>query len=457
MERQIAQLREALAQAQAAIAELQNQLDEASRKGKRQAAPFRRSASQKKPAGEKKPPGRKPGHPRAARPAPEQVDRTIPVPAEVCPDCGVGLVDKTTHVQYQTDIPPVTPLVTQFHVEVGFCPCCGRRVQGTHPEQTSQALGAAAHTLGPRAVAFAADFKYRLGLPFRKTADLFGRAFGLECCAGALSRATARLADAGRGLVEVLKLQLRGRRVVHADETSWWIGGEKAWLHVLAADDLVLFQVGDRSAQIALDLLGPDFPGVVCCDGYAGYDLFETARCNAHPIRRVRDLLEASRGDRAALEAIQALLFEGLALRDRREDLTDLGYRRLVTLHTSRVATWIEAHREHPDEAVGRLARHLGRYEQEFLRYLNDPTVPATNNVAEGLLRSAVLLRKIGCANRTPRGVKTFEILSSLLATFRRRNRDFVDWAMELLQGVSPKYVPPEFLPPGFPFQIALQ
>ena len=196
-QQQLASQGEQVATLQARVKELQKQLDTQTRASKRQAAPFRRT--KKKPASEKQKPGRQAGHVRDARPAPEKVDRTIPVPVDVCPDCRVPLADKTVHVQYQTDIPPVQPIVTAFQVEVGHCPCCGKRVQGQHPEQTSQALGAANHTLGPRTVALAADFKYRLGIPFRKIADLFGGAFGLSCCAGGLTRTTSRLATASRG------------------------------------------------------------------------------------------------------------------------------------------------------------------------------------------------------------------------------------------------------------------
>ena len=45
---------------------------------------------------------------------------------------------------------------------------CGRRVQGRHPLQTSDALGAAAVQLGPDAVATAAVLNKQLGLSFRK-------------------------------------------------------------------------------------------------------------------------------------------------------------------------------------------------------------------------------------------------------------------------------------------------
>ena len=250
--------------------------------------------------------------------------------------------------------------------------------------------------------------------------------------------------------------------------SGWWNGGEKCYLHVLASqdatedientEDIVIFQVGDRSSKIALDILGADFDGRVACDGYSGYDLFTTARCNAHVIRRVRDLLEAeiSHQYQEILIEIQQLLYGGLALRDRREELTARGFQRLATMHKNNLHAWISANREHEDDSIGRLARHLERYEEEFTAYLDDPAVPATNNFAEGLLRFAVVLRKIGCCNRSDRGVETFETLASLLATFRRRGLDFIGWAIAFLTGSGPKYVPPDLLPAGFEEKILL-
>jgi transposase len=455
LEARIAALQERIAQLEAEARELAKKAEAKARARKRQAAPFRTDGKNET---DKKKPGRKPGHAAESRPdpTPDQIDRTLEAPVDVCPTCQTNLDDVVTHVQYQTDIPPVQPTITQFNVQVGFCPCCQERVQGTHPEQTSQALGAANHSFGPRLIGAAADMKYRLGIPFRKIADFFQIYYGITCSSATLCRVAQRLADRAHGLVDILKFQLAGRKVVHIDETGWWLGGDSKYLHVFGVDDIVIFQVGGRSNDLALDILGPNFQGFVACDGYVGYDIFSTVRCNAHPIRRVRDLLELGVSDSSILTTIQQLLYDGLSLRDRRDELTAIGYKRLVTMHKQKVHDWIEAHRRHEDNAIGRLARHLGKYEEEFLRYLDDPDLPATNNFAEGLLRFAVVLRKIGCCNRTELGARTFETLSSLLATFRRRGMSFIAWVIDFMTGAGPKYVPPGLLPKNYEQQILL-
>ncbi len=127
------------------VERLKAELEQSRRAGKRQAAPFSKGSPKVDP----KRPGRKAGHPPSHRPVPplEQVDCTIevPLPPE-CPECQamLGGVAVVFHDQYQIDLPEPRPVVTRFRVPVARCPACLRRVQGRHPEQTSDALGSAA-------------------------------------------------------------------------------------------------------------------------------------------------------------------------------------------------------------------------------------------------------------------------------------------------------------------------
>jgi transposase InsO family protein len=144
---------------------LKQQLDAARRAGFRQAAPFAKPLPR-----EPKRPGRKAGraYGRAAqRPMPPHVDEThdAPLPAR-CPGCGDRVIEMRVATQSQEELPVACVVVRQFHVHIGQCRRCGRRVQGRHPLQTSDALGAAAAQLGAHAVAFAVVLNKQLGLSF---------------------------------------------------------------------------------------------------------------------------------------------------------------------------------------------------------------------------------------------------------------------------------------------------
>ncbi|MBM3276819.1 MAG: IS66 family transposase zinc-finger binding domain-containing protein [Candidatus Handelsmanbacteria bacterium] len=83
------------------------------------------------------------GHPPAYRLIFDQIDRieAAPLPSKVCPGCGGRLPEVEVVTQHQTDLPPIQPITTRFEVEVGTCQNCVKRVQGRHPDQTSDALG----------------------------------------------------------------------------------------------------------------------------------------------------------------------------------------------------------------------------------------------------------------------------------------------------------------------------
>jgi transposase len=185
-------LQRRVAELERLLHDLRAQLDAAQRAAKRQAAPFSKGAPKPHP----KPPGRKAGHPPAHRPRPLHIDRVVeaPLPSSHCPRCGEPLTDHQICVQYQTDIPPVQPVTTQFNVHVAHCAGCGARLQGRHPEQTSDALGKAAVQMSPYALALASEMKHRLGLSYGKARSFFAAVFTLLISRGAFARADARLA-----------------------------------------------------------------------------------------------------------------------------------------------------------------------------------------------------------------------------------------------------------------------
>ena len=172
---------------------LRKELELALRAGKRQAAPHSRGRLKAKP----KRPGRKPGRnygKQACRPTPSRVDETVRVPLpEQCAHCGGGVEFQCTTAQYQEEIVRRT-IVRRFDIDLGKCRDCGRRVQGRHPLQTSDAVEVGAVQLGPEALALAAILNKQMGLSLGHTQQVLAYGFGLKVSCGGLYRALARLA-----------------------------------------------------------------------------------------------------------------------------------------------------------------------------------------------------------------------------------------------------------------------
>lgn len=432
---------------------LRQQLEQARREGQRQTARFRRRKTRHNP----KSPGRPAGHAPDNRPTPppERIDRVLNVSCRHCPECRSALVDPGVVVQYQTDLPPIVPLVTQFNLETGYCPCCRQRRQGRHPEQISNATGTAGNTLGPVVLTLAAELKHRLGVPYRKITDFLETYCDLHVSPATLVRAEQRLAELARPTYDVLIEALRQAGVVHADETGWRIGRVNAWLWVFSNQDVTVYAIRtSRGHEVPEELLGPDFNGVLVVDGLKTYTVLDCVKgqCNAHLLRRCKELSETvSAREAQHLDTLVTLLQEAIDLAQRRDDLTPTGYARRVQELENRLDDWLESNLRRPtlSPQLDRLDSHVRNHRGEWFVFLHDPAVPPTNNHAERMLRPAVISRKIGGCNKTLLGSLVHGVLSSIMVTCHQQGQKFLELARRLWRGGEPQAIP--LTPPSPP------
>jgi transposase len=423
------------------IVELERALEESRRGGKRQAAPFSKGAPEAAP----KRPGRKRGdahgrhgHRRVPDREPDRIVEAA-LPAG-CPDCGGHVSGDRVERQWQVEIPPMVATVTRVDVPVGHCDDCGRRVQGHHPEQTTDALGAAASGVGPNTKAWAMWLHYSLGLSFAKTRQVLAR-LGVDMTAGAI--ATASASAALRELVPVhaeLVEAANRSATLTIDETGWRVGGNGAWMWVATNPDLSCYWVTHgRGFTDATETVAADYPGVIIRDGWVVYNRYDKAThqtCLAHLARRCHEMeSDLPRPDRKIAAAAKKILTDALTARDldgpeRLEMVVELNAR-LEKLCARPVG----------HDANRRLLAHLARQAPAMFTFLTaDPAlgVDATNWRAETGIRPAVVNRKVWGGNRTWRGAITQGRIASIIRTANQHGLDAVDYLAGRARGPDP-------------------
>jgi transposase len=292
-------LQRRVAELEAQVGRLTRSLEQQQRAGKRQAAPFAKGP----PADQPKKPGSKPGAAYGTKahrppPPPEQIAETYEAPLpDACPDCGGPLDESHVEQQYQTEIPR-TPVHRQFNVHVGRCRCCRRRVQGRHPLQTSDALGAAASQLGPDAQAAVVELNKQAGLSHGKVSRVLDSLFGVSLTPGGSTHTVLRAARrCGSVYARLCEAVAQAYRVV-LDETGWHVGGHPAWLHALVSPEATAYVIDPtRSGAVAEGILGADYAGVMVHDGWSPYDNFVGAghqQCLGHLLCRCHEMLQAA-------------------------------------------------------------------------------------------------------------------------------------------------------------------
>jgi transposase len=421
---------------------LKDELDLARRAAKRQAAPF----SKGEPKTDPKRPGRKPGvryGRKGHRPIPAKVDEEIQVPLPArSPCCGGAIENRHVEDQYQTEIVRQRR-VTCFHLHVGNCAKCGKRIQGRDSRQTSDAVGAAASQVGPEALSLAATLNKELGIPLGKTTAVLDKAFGLTLTPGGLSQALARLGKKCEPTYQDLIRQVRTGPSVTMDESGWRVGGHPWWLFVAVTSDTTVYGIlPGRGYKEAARLLGEEFDGFLVHDGWHIYDQFTAAdhqTCTRHLINRCDEMLQSASPATAAFPCqVKVLLLKGLDLRDRyaareisRHGLASAAGRlgadmeRLLTPH-------------YRSEENQRFAKHLLHEYDRLFTYLNCPGLEATNWRGEQAIRPAVVARKVWGGNRTENGAHVQEVLTSVLRTSRQRAVDALPSLAALLRSPKP-------------------
>ena len=398
LEREIIELKRQLVEAYEMIRKLSEQIEELQRAGKRQAVPFARRDAQRVKKPRKR--GRKPGKGQfknREKPKEEEISETKRAELSGCPDCQCELEDVKEQEQYEIDIPEIKPIITRYVMLSGKCPQCGKRHKLCHPDQISQAVGASGVVIGPRAKALASDLKHRFGASYGKVSEVLNDAFHLNVTRGAWQQADRRLA-------------LQAQPI--------YLTSQKLTVYTIKIS---------RSHEVALEILGKEFKGILVSDCFLAYDhqaLQEwlKQKCLSHLLKDLKQLTETKvRGAVRFARDVKELLQAALELKTKKEHLAEARYARQAKALEARLDELIDTKRKLTDPDNARFAKRLRKHRQHILRFLYVDELDATNNLAERQLRPEVITRKTNGCNRTEQGAQIHAILGSLLATCRQQ------------------------------------
>jgi len=443
----IARLERQLKHLQDRLAKVEAQRDAATRARKRQAAPF----SKGPPKADPKTPGRKPGAgygTAAHRPPPPVIDEVLDAPLPARCACGGEIRPDAVEHQYQTEIPR-KPIHRQFNVHVGHCAACGKRAQGRHPLQTSDALGCCASQMGPDAQAAIVLLNKDAGLSHGKMTALFGTLFGIPLTRGGACQAMLRAAGRCRPHYDAILGAVARAPWVVADETGWRVGGRPAWVHVAVCEAAVAYTVArGRGFEATTRLVPADFAGVLVHDGWRSYLLFTAAThqtCTAHLLRRCHEMLGVATGGAVAFpRRVAAILRAGLAARDERDAGLVTPAAAIATVDALQAQVRSLCGPAKANAANDRLAAHLFLNQRHLFAHVRVAGVDATNWRAEQALKTPIVNRKVWGGNRTEAGAAAQGILASVLKTLAVRGVGVIDWLGGLFRSpaTTPLLVP---------------
>lgn len=193
-----------------------------------------------------------------------------------------------------------------------------------------------------------------------------------------------------------------------------------------------------------LETLGSDYAGVLSSDRHGAYrnkalKAWNKQFCNLHLLRNLNTLLEKkTRGARLFCLEVKDVLRQAMALAKQRDEVPDYAERALAFKRA--LARRVSPSRKGSDKENAKLAASLHQDLPHVLRYLDDPSLEATNNRAERDLRPAVVARKMGRCNKGEAGAKAHAVICSILASLRKRAVNPLEGLRQMLSMTKPGF-----------------
>jgi transposase len=379
-----------------------------------------------------KTPGRKAGHEGVTRPKPKQIDRVVELKLTHCPDCQSPVSSSQeviTHIQ--EDIVPAHTEVTCFKKHRHWCPSCQKLVTAPHaPEEMPHGF------VGPNVLVQTVLLKYHHGLPFNKIGELFASLCGLEITEGALAQALQRMSEWLNVEADQILAAVRASPHIHMDETGWKISGTRHWLWAAVNDHLAYYRIArSRGSKVPKEILPAQYGGILITDFYSAYNRLETRKqkCLVHLEREMHRCFLKDQSEEYVKyhKILKQIIQDARELKASQEKFSLMQYLKKVSLIRRRLLRW--ACREHENKNLKRLAQRFMKHSLELLTFLEEPEVPADNNLAERMIRPHVIIRNRSFQNRSDKGAKAHEVLTSLLHTLRLQEKNPITFFKEAI------------------------
>jgi len=449
------QLRQQVSQLQAEVEQLKEVLRKLTNRSSENSSQSPSSDGYKKKSKEikqrTKKQGPKYGHQGTTRHEFAQVDHTIPLELEQCPNCGseVEPLKEAAVKRHQVAELVEKPVeVREYQRRQYHCPVCGWQGYASLPVGCREDF-----SYGALLSSLVGWLGYGGHLSWNKQRYLVETVFGIPLSQGSLAKMHQWFCQSLYPSYEQWWQWIQQPGVRCVDETSYRLDGVNYWMWVATSSEVcVMFLAPSRSSDEVNSLLGQSFAGILSSDCWSAYSP-QTAvakqKCLAHIGRELKALTTSNfPSNRTFAEQVLPIL---ASARQAYQEY-HAGQLTLEQLHTHRLI--IEAQLaqviDNPPEGgwaedAQTLANRFTRYWSDWFTFLSHPQVKPDNNDAERALRPVVIHRKVSGGARSQWGGQLVALMFSFLETARLQGKNAVEALFTVLAtaGQSPPLLQP--------------
>jgi transposase len=353
------------------------------------------------------------------RPLHPNPDQVMIAQAKTCPHCG-GVVqghEQHPHAVYdKIELPPIRPIVTRVEQHAGQCPHCGQSYVAPVPVgmESGTPFGASIQSL-------ATYLRYTHAISYERLAALFTQVYGVPISEGALANLFQRVKTRLDDRVAEILTRLRSSRLIGSDETGARVNGRTQWEWVFQNTEVCVHVIRpSRGHGVIQEVLGDHRPTVWVSDLYSAQRNHPAEHwqvCLAHQLRDCQFACEA--GDVIFAPRMKAVLLRAFAIHKRRDTLA------ASTLYQYRCDLQRRLDRclaSQPTNPHGRrLQKRYTKLRDDLFLFLEDASIPPTNNASEQAIRMSTVFRKVTNGFRSQWGRDLFAAVRSVVNTGKRQ------------------------------------
>lgn len=332
--------------------------------------------------------------------------------SSICPECGHEAMEllgerERTVIDFIIKIEKIVYVLKRKR-----CIKCKKVFQAKVPSVLPKGL------YGNNMLAHIATEHYLNGIPLGHLEKQTG------ICYGSLIQAMHQLGRILKDVPEKLIEEYRKAPIKHADETGWRTDGKSSYAWLFGTPEMSIFRFRKtRSSSVPKEVFGENkLPGVLVVDRYAGYNKSPCLiqYCFAHLLRHIQDLEKEFPDNeeiKIFVKASAPLVAEAMNLRTL--PIKDKKFYQRAANTKAEIIKIMNSPANHA--GIQNIQNIFRDNEKRLYHWARDRDIPADNNFSERELRSLVVARKISFGSHSDAGIKTREILMTILKTLKLR------------------------------------
>lgn len=258
----------------------------------------RRTRSLRKKSGKKS--GGQPGHAGQHRQWNPNPDKRVVIQDEHCATCGASLsqIEGTVGRRaQQVDLPPITPITTQYEQIVKICSC---------GHISSRELPVDGHVaIGPRMSALMTYFNVAHAFPYDRLSQVSKDLLGFAISEGTIANKLSKMGTKISAMVKKIKQQVIRAAWIGSDETGTHVAGKLWWEWAWQSEEASYFVSNpSRGYGVVKEYFTETYQGVMCHDNLSAQNNTQAGAhqlCHAHLLRKLQYSIDKEHTDYLSL------------------------------------------------------------------------------------------------------------------------------------------------------------